>query len=425
MGVLIVLGLFFIIMSLNVPLAFALGAAMVVVGIPTGMIDPNIVFQTYFSAHDSFTLIAIPFFILAGNIMLTGGISIRLINSAKALIGNVRGSLAMVTVVACMIFAAISGSAPATTAAIGALMIPALVKDGYNDGFAASLTACSGAMGPIIPPSILFILYGSLATLSVSDLFLAGIIPGIMMGVILCIFSYFIARKYKFGTEREVLPWKEKFKILWYAKWSLLIPVIILGGIYGGIFTPTEAAVVACDYGLIIGIFVYKELKLKDIPRIFAESASTTGYCLIIMGAAQSFAKMIALEQVPILLGNLLSNFVSTATMSLLVIMVVMIVVGFFMEPIPALVILTPLFLPIVKMFGVDLLHFGVIMVMSTSLGMCTPPVGVNLYVAAGTAKIPMDRMFKWLPLCVGALALALLLTVLIPSLSTFLPNLL
>lgn len=410
-------------LSIRIPIAYSLGVTTIAVLMFTGAIPMDLVIQTYYSASDSFTLLALPFFIFAGDIMLEGGISNRLVKFSRAMVGNKTGSLGIVAVLTCMIFAAISGSGPATTAAIGGLVIPAMIKEGYNVGYASALTATSGAMGPIIPPSISFILYGIIAQVSITELFMAGFIPGILMAVVLCIATYYSAKKHNFGIQSEKTTLKEKIEALNDAKWSLLVPVIILGGIYGGIFTPTEAAIAACDYGLIIGIFVYKEIKIKSIPKILANSALTSGTVLILVGTACALGRLMVVERIPEMLASAILGMTSNKILILLIINIFLFFVGMVLDILSALIILTPLLLAIVTPLGVSPVHFGVIMVVNLAIGMCTPPVGVNIFVASGIAKIPVERMFKWLAFYVATLLIALMLITYIPAISTFLPN--
>ena len=422
MAFLIILVVLFIFaLTLRMPLTFALGSAVVSLCYFWWHGDSlNVIFQSYFSGLNSFTLIAIPFFILAGELMLQGGISKRLISCFTALIGNVHGALAIITVVSCMFFAAISGSAPATTAAIGAIMIPAMKKEGYNEGFAGALTATSGALGPIIPPSICFILFAVMAEQSITKLFIAGALPGILMAAVLCAFAIIVCKKEGFGQHsRRKYTAKEKLQAINDAKWSLLIPIIILGGIYSGIATPTEAAVVACIYGIIVGVFVYKELNKETLIKALSSCASTTGYCLVMMGPANSFAKVLTMERVPQTLADLIFSVSDNIVIVMLLVNVFLLICGMFIDPISGLIIMTPLLLPVVTAVGIDPIHFGVIIVVNITIGMCTPPVGANLFIAAGVAKMPMEKMFKYLIPCVGACILSLAIINIFPALSS------
>jgi len=425
--VLIVLALFLLFLSFRIALPLALGLAIVLYATFDGSLPINIIWQTFFSAFDSFTLLAIPFFILAGELMVSGGISNRLVRLALAFFGTISGSLGIVTVICCMFFAAVSGSAPATVAAIGAILMPAMFDEGYDKGFAVSLTACAGAMGPIIPPSILFIIYGVIAETSVSSLFLAGIIPGIIMALILCLYVYFVSKKKGFGqhNERTAATKQEKFSALKGAIWSLLLPVIILGSIYAGIATPTEVSVIACLYALIVGICIHKELKLRDLPSLFIGTACTTGYCLVSLGAASAFAKLLTMNGVPTMLADGISSITDNRIFILLIINVLLLIAGCFIEPIPAIIIFAPLLLPLATNVGVDPIHFGTMMVVNLTIGMCTPPVGVNLFVASGISGVPVHQMFKWLIPALGCLIIALLFVTFVPALSTALPSLL
>ena len=411
---------FLLFLTFRMPLTFALGTAVVsLCYFAWNGADVNVIFQSYFSSLNSFTLIAIPFFILAGDLMLQGGISDRLISCFTALIGNVPGALAIITVVCCMFFAAISGSGPATTAAIGAIMIPAMRKEGYDEGFATALTATSGALGPIIPPSICFILFAVMAEQSITKLFLAGIFPGILMGGVLCVFAIVICKRKHFGlASRRSYTIKEKLSALNHAKWSLLVPVIILGGIYSGLATPTEAAVVACLYGIIISVFVYKELDLKKILKCFGNCASTTGYCLLMMGPASSFSKVLTMERVPQTLADVIFSISDNAIIIMIAVNIFLLICGMFIDPISGLIILTPLLLPVVTACGIDPIHFGVIIVVNVTIGMCTPPVGINMFIAAGVAKLPVERQFKYLIPCVAACICALALINIFPQMS-------
>ncbi len=411
-------------LALNIPIAFALAISTVGVLFIQNIIPVDLVVQTYFTSADSFPLLAVPFFILAGDIMIYGGISKRLVNFSTKMVGNVSGALGIVTVFACMIFAAISGSAIATVAAIGGIMIPAMVKEGYEVGFAASLASTSGSLGPVIPPSISFILYGIISGVSITDMFIAGIIPGIVIGLCLMIFVYIVSKKYKFGTIQSKVTMKEKWEAFNEAKWSLLIPIIILGGIYGGFFTPTEAAVITCDYGLIIGIFVYKEINAKQLWQIFRKSAITVGSICILLGAATALGKILTIENIPQLIAQTITDISTNPIVVLIIINVFLLIVGMFIDVTPALILLTPLLLPVAKTVGVSPVHFGIVMVFNLVIGMSTPPIGVNMFVASKISNIGVEKMFKWLYPCIGVLIIALATITFIPQLSTFLPSL-
>lgn len=416
--VLSVLALFLLFLSLKMALPLALGLAVVLFVTFDGSLPINVVWQTFFAAFDSFPLLAIPFFMLAGDLMSYGGISKRLVRLALAWLGTVTGALGIVTVACCMFFAAVSGSAPATAATIGALLVPAMVHDGYDKSFAASLTACGGALGPIIPPSILFIIFGVAAEQSVSALFLAGIGPGILVAIILCIYVHFVAKKKKFGCKRNPAPLSEKLTAIKEASWSLALPVIILGSIYSGFATPTEAAVVASLYALIVGLFIHGDLRVRDLPQIFITTAYTTGYCLLSLAGAAAFAKLLTINMIPTELTQWIMSMTDSPILILLLINVVLLIAGCFIEPIPAIIIFAPLMLPLAKSIGVDPIHFGCIMVLNLTLGMCTPPVGVNLFVTSGMANLPVHHMFKWLIPCLACMIVALLIVTYVPALS-------
>jgi len=419
-----IFAIFFIALLLNVPVAFSLGVAAVATILFYNILPLGFVVQAFFSSGDSFPLLAVPFFILAGDIMMQGGISDRLIGFCKTMMGTKRGGLGVITVFASMIFASISGSGPATVAAIGGILIPAMINEGYDKGYACSLGASAGALGPIIPPSISFVMYGVIAQVSITDLFIAGIMPGILLTIALIIFVKVTSNKHKFGIVREKPTTAEKIKAFKEAIWALMVPVIILGGIYGGIFTPTESAVIACVYGIIIGLFVYKEIKIKDLADIFAKSALTSGTVLVLIGCATAFGRILALQQIPTMIATAILSVTDNTILILLLINVVLFITGMFMETLAAIVILAPLMLSIVTPLGISPIHFGMIMVLNLVIGQCTPPVGVNLYVAARVGNIKLEEMFKWLIPMIGVLLIVQMLITYIPQLSTVLLNL-
>jgi len=434
---LIVIAIFAALLLLNVPVAISLGVSSFLYLLVLSPLPVNMVIQSLVSGVDSFTLLAVPFFILAGDIMMEGGISNRLIMFCRVCMGKTIGALGMVTVFASMIFAAISGSGPATVACIGSIMIPAMIEQGYDRSFSCTLASCAGALGPIIPPSLSFIMYGVSAQESITDLFLAGIVPGILMGLALMIYTRIISKRHSFGLPSEEycqdIREQDKFKkeapfsfkaAIKEASLSLLVPIIILGGIYGGIFTPTEAAVVASVYAIIIGVFVYKEISIKDLPKIFKKTILTSGTTIILVSCATVFGRVLTMEQVPTTLANLILGLTDNKYFVLLLINVFLFIVGMLMETLAAIIILTPILLPIVTQLGVNSVHFGVIMVVNLVIGMCTPPVGVNLFVGARLGGIKVEKMFKWLLPMIGVLLLVLLLVTYVEPISTLLPDL-
>ena len=409
----------------QVPIGIALGGASLVTIWYSGLVKVNYLAQSLTTSTDSFPLMAVPFFILAGGFMGEGGISRRLLDTAALLVGRLTGGLGLVTVAACMFFAAISGSGPATVAAIGGIMLPAMVKEGYNKGFAGGLVATAGSIGVIIPPSIPMVIFCVAAEkVSISDLFLAGVFPGILVGSLLMGWTWFVSRKNGWKTkDAKKYTTKETLAILNDAKWALFVPVIILGGIYGGIFTPTEAAAVAVVYGFIVGVFVYKDLSLKQAPQVVIQSGLVTATVLIIIGTATTFGRILTLERVPQHLVEAISSFSTNPLVILLLINILLLFVGCFMETLAAIIILAPILLPVAMAVHVDPVHFGIIMVVNLAIGFITPPLGVNLFVTCGIAKMPLEELAKNIVPWFFVMLAALVVIVLFPGLSTWLPS--
>jgi C4-dicarboxylate transporter DctM subunit len=425
----ILIGSLFVFVFLGVPIALSLALSCVLYILMYGTVDFAFVVQNFLNGTNSFTLLAIPFFILAGELMVGGGISQRLINFCMSLVKKRKGGLGIVTVIACMIFAAISGSGPATVACIGSIMIPQMVRHGYNKPFATAIASAAGALGPIIPPSIMFLLYGVANSVSVSKLFMAGFVPGILMTVVLCVMTRMIVIKENFVAPPEVEAEDEKIYAvsIWTTLkdsiWALMVPIIILGGIYGGIFSPTEAAVVACVYALFIGFFIYKELTLKSLPGIFIRATRSCSF-LVVIAFSTAFGKLLSLEGVTTAIADGVLGLTNNKIIILILINVVLLIVGMIMDAGPAIIILSPILLGIVKPLGVDPIHFGVIMIMNLSIGLITPPVGVNLFVGTKITNISMESTFKYVfTLLAGMLAVLLVITY-IPGISLLLPGL-
>jgi C4-dicarboxylate transporter DctM subunit len=418
-------GLFGVFLILGIPIAISIGlAALLTLAISTN-VPLVVIAQRMYAAVDSFPMMAIPYFIVAGGLMERGGISRRLINFAGSLVGSLSGGLGQVTVLTSMFFSAISGSGPATTAAIGSIMIPAMEKNNYDRSFATALQATAGALGPLIPPSILFITFGVATDVSIGDLFLAGVIPGALVGLSLMIVVYVISKKNGYVGTNKKTGIGEVFKSAREAFWALLMPLIILGGIYGGIFTPTEAAVVSAVYGLVIGIFVYGELKLKDLPDIFVKSAVTSAMVMYVIATASAFSWIMSNKQIPMRIANFIIDIAPNSFVLFLFLNILLLLTGCFIELNAAIVILAPLMMPIMLKMGIDPIHFGAIMVTNLCLGLVTPPLGVNLYVACGISNLKIEDVSKALIPFLGAAIIALLLITYIPVISLYLPSLL
>ncbi len=422
-GALILIIVFFILLFLNVPIAVCLGMSSVITFIITGM-SFNALPVNYFAANAKFVLLAIPFFILAGNIMEKAKISNKLINFARTFVGHKKGGMALVCVIVACFFAAISGSGPATVAALGMIIIPAMIETGYAANSASALMATAGAIGVIIPPSISFVLYGSITNISIGKLFMAGIIPGIMMGISLVIAMAFSAR----GRDIKILEkssTKERIQSFKEAIWALLMPVIILGGIYGGIFTPTEAAAVACVYGLIVGAFIYRTIKMSEFIDILISSTKQTAVVMFIVCSSSIFGYLVTINGVAAAAGEFLINISGgNKYIFLLIVNIILVIVGCFLDGNSAFYIFTPILFPVAMQLGIDGIHFGVIMVMNLAIGMVTPPVGVNLYVACGMGKVSIKEISLGVIPFVIASVITLLIITYVPIFSAFLPGL-
>ncbi|MBT2689146.1 TRAP transporter large permease [Bacillus sp. ISL-47] len=414
----VLFGSFAVFLFFTVPIGIAIGLAVLFTILYTGGMPVEFLMKELTNSVDSFPLLAVPYFIIAGEIMGKGGISKRLFNVADSMVGNKTGGIAMATIITCMFFAAISGSGPATVAAIGGIMIPAMVQKGYDKRFATAVVAAAGSIGVIIPPSIPMVIYGVSGSVSIGDMFIAGIIPGIMVGVGLMIYSYIHSKKMGYTGTDQATTIKGVLTALWEAKWALLIPVVILGGIYGGIFTPTEAAVVAVVFGLIVSVFVYKELKFKDLPQIFVDSALTTATVLVIVGAATAFGRLLTIEQIPNQIAEAMMSISSEPLIIMLLITLLLLIVGCFMDTIAAIIILTPILLPVALQIGYDPIHFGIIMIVNLSIGFITPPLGVNLFVGAGISGLSLEELSKAIVPFFFAMLITLLIIVVAPQLS-------
>ncbi|KIL45242.1 TRAP transporter large permease [Jeotgalibacillus soli] len=406
---------------IGIPIAIAIGIA-VLVSLLIADIPIAFLTQSAFTALDSFPLIAIPFFILAGALMETGGLSTRLIAFANSLMKTFTGGLALVAMLSCLFFAAISGSSPATVAAIGSIMIPAMIKKGYDPGFSAAVSASGGGLGILIPPSIPLIIFAILANVSISDMFLAGIGPGLVAVIFLITAVVIISRRKGYKGTGGKIDWKEVRTTLWDAKWALLTPVIILGGVYSGIFTPTESAVIAVLYAFIVGLFIHKELNLEKIKTAFISSSIMTGAILIILSTAAAFSKLISIYQIPSTIGNFIMGISTNPWIILLLIGLLVLIIGTFMETLSIIIILTPLFLPVILQLGIDPIHFGIVLVLAAEIGLLTPPVGLNLFVASGISKLSIERISIAIIPFILAMVLALLVIIFVPQISTFLP---
>ena len=411
---LILFGSLAVMIFINIPIALALGLASIFTLLYTG--DPLGVVPAMMQATvQKFTLLTIPLFILAGSLMDKGGISKRLINLANCFFGGVRGGMGFVAVVAAMFFAAISGSGTATVAAIGSILIPAMIKEGYDEGFSAGLSAISGSLGTIIPPSITFIIYGMITGESIGDLFFAGIVPGMIFGLILCAYTYYISRKNNWGGKGKLASGQEIWKTFTNALWGIFSPVIVLGGIYSGILTPTESAAVAVIYSYLVGAFVYKELDLKKLWQALFITAKTTGIILLIIMNAGIFSWVLTEQGIAASLTELALSLTQDKIVMLLIINIVFLLAGCVMDNTSALFILVPIVMPIAKALGIDMIHLGVILVLNLSIGQVTPPVGPNLYVAADIGKMKFERIMSGVtPLLLMSLV-ALLINTFVP----------
>jgi len=410
-----------IFVTLSIPIGIALGLATLITVLFATNINPLMIAQTAFTALDSFTLMAIPFFILAGNFMRYGGISKRLLNLADKLIGFVTGGLGMVTTLTSMFFAAISGSGPATVSSIGSFMIPAMEEKGYDKGYAAALTSAAGTIGVIIPPSIPFVVYGVVTSTSIGDLFIAGIIPGIIMGLAIMILNYYIAKKKGWTGSGERPDFKGVLKAFIDAFFALLSPAIILGGIYSGIFTPTEAAAISCVYTWIIGTFVYKEIHKKELFDCLKDTVVIAGATSFMIGLSSGFGTLLTMEQVPVKVANALLGFSNSKIVILLLINLFLLIVGMFIDNISSCTILAPIFLPVVKALGVNPVHFGIFMTINLAIGFITPPYGANLFIGSAVGRVSMDRIIKYIWPLIGVLVVVLLIVTYIPQLSLML----
>jgi C4-dicarboxylate transporter, DctM subunit len=415
--------IFIVLMALAMPIAFAMGITCLYHFTFIGHLPIESFMNMLYAGVNNFTLMAIPFFILAGTLMNEGGVTVRLVNLARALVGHIRGGLGHVNVVTSMFFAGISGAAVADAAAVGSLLIQPMVDDGYDRDIATAITVAGSTIGPMIPPSIPMVVYSITAGTSIGGMFLAGAVPGIIMGFMLMIYIAYMARKRNFRVNR-----KFSFRALGLAfkegVWALMMPFIILGGIFSGIFTATEAAVVAVVYAVIIGLFVTKELKIKRLPRVLCDTALTTSIVMIIIGMATVFGRVLTIEHIPTALAEYFMNVSDNRVVLLLLLNVLLLIVGCFLELSAAVVLLVPSLLPLATQLGIDPLQFGSIIVINLIIGFITPPVGVCLYVGVTVGKVSFEQLVRviW-PFVVIGIALCFLVTF-VPAITLWLPHL-
>lgn len=418
------MGIFIVSILIGIPIAFSIGVSVAVILLLQG-VSLSLIAQTAFSGLDTYTFLAIPMFIAAGLLMEKGGISSRLIRLASNMVGEVTGGLGIITVVACMFFASISGSSQATVAAIGAIMIPAMQKDGYDINYAGALTASAGSLGVLIPPSITMIIYAIAAEVSVGEMFTAGFVPGAVAGGMLILTNWIISRKkgYRSKVEKK-LSSSELMSSLWDAKWSLLSPFIILGGIYSGVFTPTESAVIAVVYAMIVGCFIHKEIKGKDIIPVLTQSGVITATVVVILGFAIGFSRYLTIARIPQSIAEVLVSYGNNVYTVYFIFLLLTLVCGTFMVIEAMILIFTPIFLPILKEMGVSPIHFGIMFILAGQMGFLTPPVGVNLFTAQAITKTSLVAISRYIWPFLLAMLVTQILLILLPDIVMFLPNL-
>lgn len=416
MTIFIFIGSLLALMALGMPIAFALLGCGISLMLHLDMFDAQIIAQNVISGADSFPLMAVPFFMLAGEIMNAGGLSRRIVTVALGLVGHIKGGLGYVTIIAACILSALSGSAVADAAALSALLVPMMISAGHDQKRSAGLVAAAGVIGPIIPPSIGFVIFGVAANLSITKLFLAGIVPGLLVGLSLWITWWWLVRKENINPPPRV-PLKEVLTSLIDGCWALMLPVIIIVGLKLGVFTPTEASVVAAVYALFVATIIYRELKISQLAELFSRAAQTTAIIMFLVAAAMVSAWLITIADLPSKVIGLLEPFMGNPILLMLTIMILVIIVGTAMDMIPTILILTPVLIPVVKQAGIDPIYFGVLFIINNSIGLITPPVGTVLNVVAGVTKTSMSDLMKGVTPFLIAELVILLLMILFPSL--------
>jgi len=413
---------FIALLCISAPIIVALGGCSLVYAMLSGTMPITTLIQTVFGGLATFPLLAIPLFMLAGNLMNEGGITQDLVRFARLLLGHIRGGLGHATILACAIFAAISGAAVATAVAIGVVMIPAMKKAGYDEDVAGALTCTAACMGPIIPPSIPFIIYGVTANVSIGALFLGGVFPGLLLGAALMVYMYFVAVKRDYPRDAKA-PLKEVLVASVKAIPALFMPFLILGGILSGMFTPTEAAGVAVVYSALVGAFLYRRLNFKNLPDVILKAGLESGMVMLLIAMSEPFAWIVAVDQIPQLLIDWISTLTTSPWLILLFINILLLLIGIPIETAPALVIVTPVLAPIAVHLGIDPVHMGIVICLNLVLGLITPPVGAVLFAVCGVTGMSLDRLGRaiWAPFFVSLVVLAIVTYV--PWLSTFLPR--
>ena len=423
----IIMGILTLMLITGTPISIALGMTVLVFLLGFSSFDMqtvNIISQRLFTGLESFSIMAVPFFVLAGAFLTDGGVAKRIINFAVNLVGWMPGGLAMASVLACAFFATLSGSSPATVMAIGSLMLPAMVQQGYPKGFSTGVIACSGSLGILIPPSIVLIIYAVATSESAGKLFVAGIVPGALLGMLLMGVTFIYAKKHNFPTvPRASL--KEVWKSFLDAFWGLMLVVIVMGGIYGGVFTPTEAAAVSAVYAFLCATVIYRTLSLKDVPKVLLHGANTSAMLLYIITNAILFNFLLTSEQIPQALAEWVTHMNLEAWQFLVIVNLTLLLAGQFMEPSSIILILAPLFLPIAQALGIDPIHLGIIMTVNMEIGMLTPPVGLNLYVASHLSHMGLTSVSKAALPFVGVMLVYLMLITYVPEISLWLVDVL
>ena len=416
--------LFFVFLMLGVPIAFSLGLGSVVAIFMDDKISSMLVAQKLFSSINSFSLMAIPFFMLSGELMEAGCISKRLVNIAKAFVGHITGGIGMVDIGTSVLFAGVSGSAAADTAAVGSMLIPSMLKNGYPRGLAAVIQACAGSLGPIIPPSLTMIIYCSLTGLSIGECFMAGVIPGLIIGLGVAVVTYFYARRLGIKGDERV-PYRERLTAIKDGILAIIMPLIIIGGIVSGIFTPTESGAIAVIYALVIGMFVYKEFTYRELPRIFLKAASMTGMALLIVAGASIFSWLVAYEKFPKMIITFLTGLTDNKYVIMMLLVLFLLFVGMFIETLSATIICAPILMPVAAQYGIDPIQFALIMVITLVYAGVTPPVGGVLFITMGIAKAKMKEALTYLAPYLGIICIVILLLIFVPQISLLLPRLL